>query len=156
MKYLQYLIPAAFLALAVWACVPASQPEAPESEPAYASAYEAAYWRDLTAFTTDTVNNAETLTYSIGSFNRPIAIELQISGDSISGSTAVTVNLQQSINGSDWYTLGSAAINGTGTTNTRITTDVLGGTLRATAVGTGTQATVVAMDAIVAESQPTQ
>lgn len=154
MKF-KYIFPAAFLAMAVWACVPASQPEAPASEPEVA-AYEAAYWRNLTDFSTDTVNNSETLTYSIGSFNRPIAIELQVSGDSISGSTAVTVYLEQSINGSDYASLGTATINGSGTTNTRITTDCLGGTLRARAVGGGTQATVVAMDAIVADSQPTQ
>lgn len=153
----KYLIPLFLLGLAVWACTPASQPDNGAGEPVSVEVASApAYWQNLTAFTTDTVNNAETLTYSLGSFNRPIAIELQISGDSISGSTAVTVYLEQSINGSDYASLGTAAINGAGTTDTRITADCLGGPLRARAVGGGTQATVVAMDAIIADSAPAQ
>lgn len=157
-KYtMKYIIPILFLGLALWACSPTpSTPPASEPVEYGATLATPAYWSNVTDFTTDTVTDAGTLTYAIGSYNRPVAIELQISGDSLSGATAVTVTLEQSINGTNYASLGTAAINGTGTTNTRITTDVLGGTIRARAVGTGTQSTLVRMDAIVAESQPTQ
>jgi hypothetical protein len=153
MKHLAFLT---LLALAVLSC----EPQAGEQDqaPIEYGATMGAFWRDATAFTTDTLANAETFTYNIGSFNRPVSIDLQVSGDSLSGSTNVAVILEQSINGTDYAALSTTAnaINGAGTSNTRITADCLGGTIRARAVGTGTQSTIVRMDALVAESQPTQ
>lgn len=116
--------------------------------------YTEVYWRNLTAFS-DTITNAETLTYSLGSFNRPIGIEVQIAADSVSGTLASTVTLEQSINGSDWFVVDTETLSGT-TVRLKATGDVLGGTLRVRSVSTGTQSALLRMDAIVTDSQPTQ
>lgn len=157
MKYITFF---AFLALFAWACTPPDGDGKQEQEqaPIEYSSTLAKFWRDATAFTSDTLTDDTTFTYDLGSFNRPISVDLQVSGDSLSGATNVTVILEQSINGTNYaaITTTANAINGAGTSNTRITGDCLGGTIRARAVGTGTQSTIVRMDAIIAESQATQ
>lgn len=113
------------------------------------------YWSNRPAFTTDTLTDADTMTYSIGEFNRPVAVEVQISADSLSGTMAGTVYLQQSHNGADWFNVDTETLSGT-TVRLKATGDVLGGTLRAYVLSTGTQSTALRMDAIVAEAQPAQ
>jgi len=140
----QYIIPILFtLTVMLFAFTPAG------------SDYNSPYWSARPAFTTDTLTDADTMTYSIGSFNVPVAIEVQIAADSLSGTMAGSVQLQQSINGSDWFTVDTETLSGT-TVRLKATGDVLGGTLRAYVLSTGTQSTALRMDAIVAESLPAQ
>lgn len=148
------------MALMVWACTPpADRGQEQGQEPIeYSATMSSGFWQDAAAFTSGTLVDDTTFTYDLGSFNRPISIELQVSGDSLTGATNVTVILEQSINGTNYAALATTAnaINGPGTSNTRLTADCLGGTIRARAVGTGTQTTAVRMDALIAQSQPTQ
>lgn len=149
MKYMKILIITSVLAIVFGLAFTGSGGGTPEVEN-----YTEVYWRNLTAFS-DTITNAETLTYSLGSFNRPIGIEVQIAADSVSGTLASTVTLEQSINGSDWFVVDTETLSGT-TVRLKATGDVLGGTLRVRSVSTGTQSALLRMDAIVTDSQPTQ
>lgn len=152
MKHIKYIIPLLLMAITsiVGLAFTAGSGEAPEAE----ANYTEVYWRNLTAFS-DTITDAETLTYSLGSFNRPIAVEVQIAADSLSGTLASTVTLEQSINGSDWFVVDTETLSGV-TVRLKATGDVLGGTLRVRSVSTGTQSALLRMDAIVTDSQPTQ
>jgi len=152
MKNANNIIPAALLAaMALLAMFAFST----KGEQAQGTEYQGRYWQNLTAFTTDTIANAETLTYSLGTFNRPVAVEVQIAADSLSGTMASTVTLEQSINGADWFVVDTETLSGT-TVRLKATGDVLGGTLRVRSVSTGTQSTALRMDAIVTDSAPAQ
>lgn len=147
---LKYILPAILLAIIAALAFTGQAGEAPEAEAEYSDLY----WRNLTAFS-DTITNGETLTYSLGSFNRPVGVEVQIAADSLSGTLASTVTLEQSINGSDWFVVDTETLSGV-TVSLKATGDVLGGTLRVRSVSTGTQSALLRMDAIVTDSAPTQ
>ena len=103
-----------------------------------------------TAITLDTLNNAETITQALGSYFSPIYYEVQVAADSISGSTAATATLQQSIDsGTNWTTLGTVTINGT-STREKLSGNVLGGNLRLQTVSSGTQVTTLTTAYIIA------
>jgi len=148
MKYLKYIAPALFL-LAFAAGCSAPQPMQFDVQAT------PSFWQNLTAFTTDTLTNADTATYSLGTYNRPVSVEVQISADSLSGSTAATATLEQSIAGSDWFIVDTETINGV-TSRLKATGDLLGGTLRLRVISSGTQSTALRMDAIIADSAPAQ
>lgn len=126
------------------------QPQEPQASLNYVP-----YWSAPTAFTTDTLTNADTMTYNLGSYNRPVALEVVIAADSLSGSTAATATLEHSIDGTHWFVVDTETINGV-TSRLKATGDILGGTVRCRVISTGTQSTTLDMDAIIAESTPQQ
>jgi len=98
----------------------------------------------------ETITDADTITQTIGSFFSPIYYEIQVAADSVSGSTAATATLQQSIDdGSNWTTLGTVTINGV-TTRETLTGNCLGGTIRLYTISTGTQSTTLDVSHIIA------
>lgn len=100
--------------------------------------------------TLDTLNNAETITQTIGSFLSPVYYEVQVAADSISGATAATATLQQSLDaGTNWVTLGTVTINGT-STREKLTGNILGGNVRLQTVSSGTQVTTLTTAYIIA------
>ena len=153
MKHIKALLPLALTATVALGMVMCAFTGSDNAEVEVAA--DGVYWRNLTAFTTDTITNAETLTYSLGTFNQPIAIEVQISADSLSGTLASTVTLEQSINGTDWFVVDTETLSGAAP-RLKATGDCLGGWLRVSSVSTGTQSAILRMDAIVAGSAPTQ
>lgn len=116
---------------------------------------EQAYHKTI-SFSRDTITTsgtADTTTQSIGTFNRPITYELQISADSLSGATNAVATLQWSACGSctDWADLATVTINGV-TTRNRTTGTIMGGKLQLVTIGNATaQSTTLKTDAVVAE-----
>lgn len=103
-----------------------------------------------TVITLDTLNNGETITQALGQFFSPIYYEVQVAADSISGATAATATLQQSIdNGTNWTTLGTVTINGV-STRSKLSGNILGGNIRLQTVSTGTQVTTLTTSYITA------
>lgn len=92
----------------------------------------------------DTLTNADTLDIALGTFYGPIDYQIQLSADSLSGSTAGNVYLELDSDGdaAGYHRLETMVINGV-STRTFETGEIIGGKLRLRTITTGTQSTRV-------------
>jgi hypothetical protein len=88
----------------------------------------------------DTLTNADTLDLDLGTFNSPITYQIQVSADSVSGSTAgnMYLELDSDGDGANFYRLETMTINGV-TSRLYETGTIVGGTLRLRYIQGGTQ-----------------
>lgn len=94
----------------------------------------------------DTLTNADTVTYTLGSWDNAFDWNLLYQADSLSGSTAGTFTIETQLNGGEvWYTLESITINGVQTL-ARKTGSCEGGKMRFKSITSGTQSTRQAFD----------
>lgn len=152
MKHLHYIIPLLFLV--AFACTQKTTEKVME-----VAAAQSVYSVDALAEDTVTTSSSiDTVDFTLGTFYGPTAYEIQISADSLSGSTAATAYLEYSgkVSGSDWVSLSSTTINGV-TTRARLTGDIIKGRLRLRVISAnGTQSTTVRPVGHFTASQPTQ
>lgn len=88
----------------------------------------------------DTLTNADTLDLSLGYFYGPIVYQIQLSADSVSGSTAGNLYLELDSDGDGvgFYRIETMVVNGV-TTRSIETGTILGGALRLRYIQGGTQ-----------------
>lgn len=150
-NFLFYIASLAIVALTVFSC---TGDPAPAAEPQAFASRKPLF--ETIAKTTDTLTNADTVIFTVGSFFGPVNYVVQVFADSLSGSTAGTATLQHSaeMSGNDWVDLANpVTVNGV-TTRDDITGAILGGRLRLRTISSGTQSTALRTVAIVTEDQP--
>jgi len=106
-------------------------------------------FRTFTAFndTITTSGTADTTIVTVGTFNRAMSINIQVSTDSLSGTTNAAAYLQQRLGANNtWKTLDTVTIDGDAI-NDFLTSDVTGGSYRVYIISNGTaQSNIVTVD----------